>query len=356
MTARFLKDVNDAFDILNVRAFGAKAAGPLRVSSCEQREQLARIKKEVATWQVVHPTRNTRPPCFDGLIQDINVVLQMRESLVGNGPLQFLLTGRLNQDCIENFFAQIRARGGHRFNPSAKEFRYAYRILSSQLLLSTIPSSNCAGDNDIMLSSLASLSRETCRKRPAAVEEDEIPAKTPCFPLQVIEAADFEVGAAVENVLVYIGGYLVKKLQRSQAFSCQECMQVLVISDRDVVNDSQLYLHLKAYSHEKGAFGGLTAPSTELVNILKQVENIFGKNIRELLASKHVLKDLESHVYDQVVLTTLAVCPTHQYILKNLLSTYLRCRLHYFFRFETRQLLHERSGKRSRKAKAVLHE
>ena len=97
---------------------------------------------------------------------------------------------------------------------------------------------------------------------------------------------------------------------------------MLVISGSDVVNDSQLYLHLKAYSHEKGAFGGLTAPSTELVNVLKQVENIFGKKNRELLASKHVLKDLESHVYDPVVLTTLEVCPTHLYIVKNLLSTY----------------------------------
>ena len=88
MTAKFLKDVNDAFNVLNVRAFGAKAAGPLRVSSCEQRKQLVRIQKRLppGKWHIPLATGG-RPPCFNGLRQDFNMVLQRRECSVVDGPL-----------------------------------------------------------------------------------------------------------------------------------------------------------------------------------------------------------------------------------------------------------------------------
>ena len=49
----------------------------------------------------------------------------MHTDLVVSGPLASLTSGRFNQDCVENLFSQIRARGGHRFNTSAREFRFA---------------------------------------------------------------------------------------------------------------------------------------------------------------------------------------------------------------------------------------
>ena len=39
---------------------------------------------------------------------------------------------------------------------------------------------------------------------------------------------------------------------------------------RNVVEDSNLYIHVRAYSHTKRAFGGIAAPSTGLTNILKR--------------------------------------------------------------------------------------
>ena len=163
MTAEFPRNVNTSFDILNVRAFDSKTASPLAQNSNAELDRLRRLKDEVGTWRVVG--KSSRPPCFDGLVQDINVVLQMHESAVVDGPLDFLLTGRLNQDCIENFFSQVRAKGGHRFNPSAREFRFAYRSLCSNMILASIPSANCSFDSDVMLSSCSRLSRAACRKR-----------------------------------------------------------------------------------------------------------------------------------------------------------------------------------------------
>ena len=39
--------------------------------------------------------------------------------------VKYLLTSRLNQDCLENLFSIVRAKGGARDNPNAAQFRVA---------------------------------------------------------------------------------------------------------------------------------------------------------------------------------------------------------------------------------------
>ena len=356
MTAKFLKEVNDMFDMLNVRAYTTKTARPLHVESTTQVAHLTKMKDESLTWYVVGTRCRTRPPCFDGIVQNVNAVLAIHDELVVKGSLKFLLTGRFNQDCVENLFSQIRARGGHRFNPSAKEFRFAYRILCSNFILARIPSANCAFDDDTMLSSLARMSGEA--RCTSSNKPQDHSCKKPRLTepvVDVIQMADFETPTEVTNVLTYIAGYLIYKLKNSD-FTCTQCLAALSISDSNVVDDGSLYLHLRAYSYTKGAFGGLTVPSPGLVATLKKVENLFGKKVNSLLTSSSLLHDLTQHVCDHVTLTTLNVCSSHTDITRSLIVTYLRCRLHYHFKFETRCLIQAKKGKRSRKAQILLHE
>ena len=285
MTAEFLKQVNDTFDLLNVRAFGTKTATPLRANSNEQIACLVHMKEVSSSWQAVGKRFGTRPPCFEGLIQDINAILEMHTDLVVSGPLAFLMSGRFNQDCLENLFSQIRARGGHRFNPSAREFRFAYRILCSNFIIARIPSANCAFDHDVMVSSLARISSEACsRSNPHGPSSKRSRLAEVELEVQLVQTSDFETPLEVTNVVTYIGGYLINKLKKSD-FSCEPCLSVLSVVNNNVVEDSNLHIHLRAYSHAKGAFGGLTAPSTGLTNILKQGENVFDRNIGHLLVS-----------------------------------------------------------------------
>ena len=206
----------------------------------QQLDRLIQLKELCREWRVVG---GRRPPCFEGLLQDIKAVLAMHADLVVGWPLAFLMTGHINQDCLENFFSLIRAKGGHRFNPSAKEFRYAYRNLCSTFILVAIPSSNCAYD-----SVSSNVHRSTHREGSAAKRP-----RLESAPM-VLSADDFETSSAVTNVLSYIGGYLVKKLLDAQHFTCECCLSALN-TDMNVVEDGQLYLHLRAYSHVKGAFG-----------------------------------------------------------------------------------------------------
>ena len=123
----------------------------------------------------------------------------MHTDLVVSGPLAFLMSGRFNQDGVENLFSQIRARGGHRFNPSAREFRFAYRILCSNFILARIPSANCALDHDVMVSSLARISSEACsRSNPQGLSSKR--SRLAEVEVQLVETSDFETPLEVTNV------------------------------------------------------------------------------------------------------------------------------------------------------------
>ena len=64
MTAQLLKQVNDLFDMLNVRGFGSKVSAPLKVDSHQQLCRMNELKEESQRWRVVG---RPRPPCFEGL-------------------------------------------------------------------------------------------------------------------------------------------------------------------------------------------------------------------------------------------------------------------------------------------------
>ena len=65
-----------------------------------------------------------------------------------NHDFKFLLTNRLNQDCLENMFSVIRSRRGHGDNPNPQEFLAAFRQIVVDKLLLPSESSNCQADID----------------------------------------------------------------------------------------------------------------------------------------------------------------------------------------------------------------
>ena len=91
------------------------------------------------------------------------------------------------------------------------------------------------------------------------------------------------------------------------------------------------------------------------MHILKQVEHTFSLYIGDLLASSGLLKGLEKLVSNRVALSSLQVCSSHSFVVKQLVNLYLRCHLHYYFKFETRRLM-QVTHKRNRKAQGILHE
>lgn len=61
----------------------------------------------------------------------------------------YLLTGRLNQDPLENMFEVLCQRGGYRNNPSAKNFRQSLQQAMTVRLMNPPGSANCESDSDV---------------------------------------------------------------------------------------------------------------------------------------------------------------------------------------------------------------
>ena len=65
-----------------------------------------------------------------------------------NSGFKYLLTNRLNQECLQNLFLILRSKGAFRDITDPQQFRAAFRhtIIDKLFVLST--SANCALDSD----------------------------------------------------------------------------------------------------------------------------------------------------------------------------------------------------------------
>jgi len=73
--------------------------------------------------------------CVDGWRLSLSALLHLWESV--NQDLKFIIPRRLNQDCLESYFASIRQKGGFRDNPSAGHLLQCARewqIISCQVM------------------------------------------------------------------------------------------------------------------------------------------------------------------------------------------------------------------------------
>ena len=64
-----------------------------------------------------------------GFIQSINALKKLYEYISINFEIRYILTYKLTQDSLENFFSQVRSQGHGYNNPTPLEFMYRFRIL-----------------------------------------------------------------------------------------------------------------------------------------------------------------------------------------------------------------------------------
>lgn len=92
----------------------------------------------------------SRPPSFDGILITINSILQLHKD-IKTEEFPYILTTRLNQDVIENFFAVLRQKGGYNKNPTVKEFRTSFKSCFINSIIKTPEKANCEPDDDSFL-------------------------------------------------------------------------------------------------------------------------------------------------------------------------------------------------------------
>ncbi|GFO14044.1 transposable element p transposase [Plakobranchus ocellatus] len=176
-----------------------------------------------------------------------------------NYGFRYLLTDRLNQDCLENLFSVIRGKGGHRFNSSPQEFRAALRQTMVDAALIQSKSQNCRGDIDAFLFSLDQVPSLGANAAVDSRLRRDVPKSL--RPLMSVPPESIDLTLEEENVVTYIAGYIAKKIF---FLLCYECGLILHTAYCIVDPNNPLHTFLQLKQFNACAHGGLTAPSPRL--------------------------------------------------------------------------------------------
>eukprot|EP00102_Acyrthosiphon_pisum_P020139 XP_016657349.1 PREDICTED: uncharacterized protein LOC107882849 [Acyrthosiphon pisum] len=96
----------------------------------------------------VHNRTGKLAPCIVGWKENITALKLLFNKLNAKYKIDFLLTRRLTQDCIENVFSVVRAKGDNNVSPDATKFHSAIRMCMYNTLLEPSKSGNCESECD----------------------------------------------------------------------------------------------------------------------------------------------------------------------------------------------------------------
>ncbi|KAL4127030.1 hypothetical protein QTP88_011228 [Uroleucon formosanum] len=140
-TIKFIKYFNDAFDILNSRSINqyGKSKAICKKNIIEIKEFYEEfsnyIKKlklvENKNGQITHVLilKSARKNGFLGFLICFESLNSLYNNYLMPDLIDYICFYKLSQDHIELFFGTIRSHGGHNDNPTARQFRSAYRKL-----------------------------------------------------------------------------------------------------------------------------------------------------------------------------------------------------------------------------------
>ena len=218
-------------------------------------------------------------PCLEGWQMSINALMQLWHELHAIHGYKFMLTSRLNQDCIENMFSIIRGKGGNRDNPDPQQFRAAFRQVAVDQLLKSSDKGNCQDDLDTILLSLNNMSEKKSEKSVSDLRN------TPAT--DVPGTGGEALSVANINVVAYMAGYLLRKCPVNHCPVCHSKFMLLHQPD-DV---EYTFLRHKAYRAE----GTLVYPTPLFLHFVKQLESTFMADFESLMHMHGVLARLCQH-------------------------------------------------------------
>ena len=293
-TSEFLLCFDQLFDIMNSKNLNGKfSKAPMTIRNRQYWEEQFR-KCETYIRGLSHEngqpvTEGRRSAAFLGWLINIEAFRMIFDELLGSNSIKFLLTYKLSQDPLEIFFSCIRASLGFNNNPTCSQFQAAFKKLLAGAANKT-NSANCLWDSDMTVLMNSSNARTTS----AALEKVFPPTaeETNSNWLEVLcnseQNSDYK-----ENVLVYIAGFIQRRLQVKE--SCETCIASL--SNSSSICTSNLIT--------RKDLGGLVKPTDSVVKVVMTANRVFEaaaatKNIAEekFLFQKLLISALKSSKED----------------------------------------------------------
>ena len=288
-TSNFHRIFDHLFDIFNSRnPFARNYKAPLRSSNqqfwkpfLEQSYDYIRGLRDVGGDLICSSRKKTG---FLGFLCAIKSVGALFQDLIAceHPLLRYLLTYKLSQDHIELFFAAVRSSYGCNNNPTALQFRSAYkrmlvrheiscesgncRALDCTTTLPTLRSSTCPQlqqENAIIARRYDILLRE-----PAVTDHDyaDVPNMTVLSPFK-------------EAVVEYIAGYVVKSVEKTTV--CTEC-KVALRAPEEPCMESPTPSLVRCKDR-----GGVVKPSKCVIKTCSETEKCFQRMAKTVAVPSH---------------------------------------------------------------------
>lgn len=293
-TVRFIRAVDRIFDFLNVRnPWGRGYKSPLRTSN--EKRWRTKIMEEINYLSQLKLTNDTllvqsrRKAGFVGFYNAVISVLHIYDKYVKaeKPELNYLLTYKLSQDHLELFFCAIRSRGGWCPNPTAAQFVNAFKQLLIHHEISN-SSGNVQG-NDIAILNVSSGSfkgakidkfdvdvysdaenKRTIKKyRLDETEPTTLQDEISEFLHLFWAVPDSNVNETSKQCVGYIAGFVIRAIRKK--IRCDDCLVACESLPQDPVLNRRNGIALVVQKTR----GGLTMPSTSVVNVCLLVESLF---------------------------------------------------------------------------------
>lgn len=130
-TVNFINRVDQLFDILNSsQALTPKKYNAAFKASSFQFEFLLKCLAYFKRLEIKDKNNvdiTTKVKFINSLLISINSVINLYYYLRDNAGFQYILTRRLNQDCLENHFGKITNDNGNCINPTPIQFHRTFR-------------------------------------------------------------------------------------------------------------------------------------------------------------------------------------------------------------------------------------
>lgn len=248
--------------------------------------------EKTLTWLLELKTlSNQLLPCIQGWMISVQNLLSLWQELSTEYGFKYLLTNRLNQDCIENLFSVLRGKGGNRDNPNSQQFRHALAAAMVDAIMVQSDKSNCQIDPDKFLMTLTNLNTPApstvkyvsepadalgSPSSTAVLQNDDLTLNSRLLscPLPLPVPADV---SATDNVLFYIAGYMAL---RSKGNVCSRCSVELTGELHGSTNE--LFFSAKQYQVLSVHGRGLTVPSPKLFTAVQRMENCYCTEVKHL--------------------------------------------------------------------------
>lgn len=233
-TIRFVRLINNCFDIMNTKRIGSENQLENPIDSKNKAEifaffdnlsaylpQVKFVEGKFAGKYIIDSVSNTS---FKGLLINMFTFRSVYEEYVETNLLPFLPNFKFSQDHLESFFGRIRSSPGDNDNPTVLEFVSAFNKIIVCIEIVSPESANCTDNLSMQILSVSSTSTVTSDSNAEDLSE-ELSIE------HLIRIKNkYELNEMLALSIAYIASTIESAIISSGRFSCGDCYDLIFVN------------------------------------------------------------------------------------------------------------------------------